>query len=708
MNQQLGDTKDKPGPAQPPHYAFGYWHFNADSGDVTDGEKTTRLEPRVSRLLAYFLSHQDRLITRDELMAAVWENRIVSDDAINRSVSILRQTLSPEDKSAYIETVIRKGYVAHFPAATAAEPDMESKPGRRGFSLLAAIAVLAGLLAIAVYVATGDDDSSPVVAQTSIAEPPMVAVLPFTTASPTRDSAFFADGVHDDLLTQLSKLDSVRVISSTSMRAYRDVSRNLREIGEELGADIILEGSVQAAAGQIRINAQLIDARTDEHLWAETYDRPLTTESLFAVQSEIALAITDALDTTLSRENSRQLAILPTDNMAAYRAYHEAVQLRHASGANLSRPVYLQALERAVELDPNFSRAWAELVSTLAYLNFSGNNPQMTLRAEQALQHLQAIAPGSSDHLIGQAAYVYYALRDYDQAHTLIYQALELAPSDVNAIQLKSWIERRQGDFSASVDSQYQARRLDPRNPALNDALLMRLFFSHRYDEAWAEAQNSPGETYTSGYLLALQRFRENRDFVQLLESTRQLCRFSEEPDCGWGVYIANRDYPLALAALEPANNRAGTQTDTQRLSQAGRRRIFTLWLMQDDTLLSERLPQRQSQLALQEVLSQYRSEDDLINAALLAGVAGNTADAEALIERWERQTPADWAERMAYRHEVCRMLGMMAATESAVSCLRKGFAEPSWVMPFWEPYLPFYDAIREQQAFIDMLQEID
>ncbi len=134
---------------------------------------------------------------------------------------------------------------------------------------------------------------------------PMVAVLPFMSKSLGGDSEFFASGVHDDLLTQLAKLQSIRVISRTSVLEYRNIARNMREIGEELGADAILEGGVRIAENRIRINAQLIDARTDEHLWAETYDRELSMTNIFDVQSEIARAIAVALNATLTVQDGK-------------------------------------------------------------------------------------------------------------------------------------------------------------------------------------------------------------------------------------------------------------------------------------------------------------------------------------------------------------------------------------------------------------------
>ncbi len=201
-----------------------------------------------------------------------------------------------------------------------------AQPLRRSDYLI--LTALAGVVVAILYNAVGNVVETPSQVQESTRDgPPMLAVLPFVSASLGGDSEFFATGVHDDLLTQLAHLQSIRVISRTSVLEYKDTVRNIREIGKALGADAILEGGVQSAGNRIRINAQLIDARTDEHLWAETYDRELSPANIFEVQSDIAHAITAAMKATLTVGDTEQLTILPTENMAAYRAYRRAMDI---------------------------------------------------------------------------------------------------------------------------------------------------------------------------------------------------------------------------------------------------------------------------------------------------------------------------------------------------------------------------------------------
>ena len=681
---------------------FGRWCFTTDAGDLSDGESTTRLEPQVAKLLAYFLTHQNVVISRDELIAAVWGNRIVSDDAINRCVSILRQTLSPDDKQAYIETVVRKGYLAHFPSPALKSQDKVSPVRHRNYLLLAALAVL---VVIFVYsFISKQEDSIGQTQKLAMGGPPMIAVLPFTSASQDSDSEFFAHGIHNDLLTQLAKLQSMRVISATSVMEYQGVAHNLREIGEELGADVILEGSVQIAANQMRINAQLIDTSTDEHLWAETYDRTLSPVNIFDIQSEIARAISKEMHATLTVNDNIQLSLIPTENMAAYRTFHRAMQIWEARDGT-DDTEFIQALEQTLELDPMFTRAWAELVSALAFQNFSGDKPDSTLRAEQALQHLQEIAPGSADHLFGQAAYVYYTLRDYNQAHDIISLALSMNPSDTRVLEMKSWIERRQGDFNAFVESRKQARRLDPRNPKWIDLLVYSLLLTHRYDEALAEVESSTAKSFDIAYAHNLLLYRKHRDLKHFQQSINSLCLQYEQANCGWEVHIANKDYLAALDSIGQEKDEPGRFFSETAESN----RIFTYWLMEDKASLSREFAIWSSQLEDgRDDSGNFRDGRSYIGAALLSGIQGHTTESIQHIDQWNRHRPIDWANQAIWGHNACRILGMVTATSAAVNCIKERLQQASLVMAFWEPYLPFYDSIRNEPEFIALLTDID
>ncbi len=701
--------------AEPTVRAFGRWRLDASTGDLFDGVSTVRLEPRVARLLDYFLAHQDTLISRDELMAAVWDDRIVSDHAVNRCISILRQILSPEDKSAYIETVVRRGFISHFPppleAPTPAQAPETASPLLRKTRLwgLGALAVvLASVLFGALRMAGDSSAPGPVPVET-----PMVAVLPFISDGLSGDSHFFANGMHDDLLTQLAQLQSMRVISRTSVSEYRDSEMNIREIGRQLGADAILEGGVQQIGDQIRINVQLIDSGSDVHLWAEQYDRELTPTNIFDVQSEIARAIASAMHFTLTPQDAVRLEVIPTENMAAYRAYHEAMELRQSE--TVAAPAYIAALERAVALDPGFVRAWAELAGSLSYINLPRHDPQSIQRLEGILERVQTLAPQSSEALIAQSYYVYYILKDHDRAFELIRQAQELRPSDPQVLELQSWIQRRQGDIAGMIETLRQARRLDPRNAYWTTRLVTYLMLAHRYDQAVEEFENASLDNFRLAYLERVLRVREHGQPGRLLDDLVMLqTEYGVEIDPFelWEAHIAARDFDGAAALLsrvstaEPGSD-AWTSFDVPDVDLAG---VITDHFRDAHTgqlpVQAPAEPERRlARNRAQEV--NYFEPNVYLAEAYISAAQGETAETERLVRTWFRGAVRDLAQRLNLRHNVCRALGMAAAASAAVECLRSAFEEPSWAHPFIEPFLPYYDSIRNDSQYVEFLAEL-
>ena len=234
----------------------------------------------------------------------------------------------------------------------------------------AIIGVLVAALAVSLYV--NFDDAPPAESSMEVgrdvpfeaiatsSRPASIAVLPFANRSADPDDAFFVDGMHDDLLTQLAKISALKVISRTSVLQYRDTEKSMQTIGEELGVTTLLEGGVQRAGKRIRINVQLIDAETDGHLWAETYNRELTTENIFEIQEEMSLEIAKALHATLSPAEQERIADRPTNNMKAYEAY--MIGRQRLATRNLDDVFEsMKYFELAIEEDENFAHAYASL-----------------------------------------------------------------------------------------------------------------------------------------------------------------------------------------------------------------------------------------------------------------------------------------------------------------------------------------------------------
>ncbi len=244
-----------------------------------------------------------------------------------------------------------------------------------------------------------------------------IAVLPFENLSPEAENARLADGVQDEILTDLAKLADLKVISRSSVMPYRDkMGRNLREIGKELGVANLLEGSVQRSGNRVRVKAQLIDAQSDAHLWGQSFDGE--SADVFAIQSRIVRAIADRLQAELSASEKAAIAQPPTADLAAYALYQEALVLEHGSPEDQSLRQGIAVLEKAVARDPRFVLAYCALSRMHLDLYFSGHDPTPARRAlaETALQNAVRIDPEAGEVHLAAARYWYHGFRDYDRA----------------------------------------------------------------------------------------------------------------------------------------------------------------------------------------------------------------------------------------------------------------------------------------------------
>jgi len=300
-----------------------------------------------------------------------------------------------------------------------------------------------------------------------IASDNSIAVLPFANRSRSEDDAFFSDGIHDDLLTQLAKIGDLKVISRTSVMKYRDTEKTIPEIAAELGVSTILEGGIQRAGKRIRINAQLIDVTTDEHLWAETFDREMSMENIFDIQSEITRQIVTAVKGELSETEQQSLATAPTNNLEAYEAFLHAKA--STNRADYTREKYIEAqpwAERAVKLDPEFAEAWAILTEIHGQAVWQGyeNTPERHKAAREALSKATQLNPNSAFVKAAQADYFYRFDNDYEAALKMHKEALEIAPGDGRILFNKALTQRRLGLWHESINTFEKAMQLDPAN----------------------------------------------------------------------------------------------------------------------------------------------------------------------------------------------------------------------------------------------------
>jgi TolB-like protein/Tfp pilus assembly protein PilF len=300
--------------------------------------------------------------------------------------------------------------------------------------------------------------------RTSPALEKSIAVLPFENLSQNPDDAYFAEGIQEEILTRLAKITDLRVISRTSTKRYRSKPDNLSEIARQLGVANILEGSVQKVANQVRVNAQLINAQTDSHTWAESYDRELT--NVFGVETEIAKGIAESLQAKLTSREEQALTAKPTNNPEAYDAYLRGLAFQ--GRIYTSNHLLLKAIgyfEQAVQLDPNFALAWARLSRAHAFLYFRHvASPDM---AKAALEHAQKLQPNSPETLLSLGYYQYYVLADYGLAKATFRLVNKLMPDNSEVAWALSVVNRRLGNWNESVAWVERALATDPRNGEL-------------------------------------------------------------------------------------------------------------------------------------------------------------------------------------------------------------------------------------------------
>jgi len=291
-----------------------------------------------------------------------------------------------------------------------------------------------------------------------------IAVLPFDNLSSDKENAYFASGIQDEIITRLAKIADLKVISRTSTQQYQSKPGNLSEIAKQLGVANILEGSVQKAADQVRVNVQLIQVASDAHLWADTYDRKLV--DIFGVESEVAKAIADALQAKLTGGEQQALAVKPTNNAEAYDAYLRGLALEVRASSPTDSEKVVGFYERAVQLDPAFALAWARLSRANAQLYFGGLDKTSARRdaTERALNTAQKLQPNSPETLLAQAYYQYWVLRDYELAKATFGRVRELVPGSSDVPAALALIARRQGRWDQSVAYWEQTLALDPRN----------------------------------------------------------------------------------------------------------------------------------------------------------------------------------------------------------------------------------------------------
>jgi TolB-like protein/Flp pilus assembly protein TadD len=342
-----------------------------------------------------------------------------------------------------------------------------------------------------------------------------IAVLPFANLSNDQANAYFADGIQDDVLTNLAKISELKVISRTSVLPYRGPTHNLREIGKALNVATVLEGSVRRERNRVRINVQLIDASNDRHLWAQVYDRELT--DMFAVQSELAREIAGALKATLAPGEQERIDRKPTTNGDAYLLYQEAHEIFSRPDRHHDDLARVEALyEKAIALDPNFALAQARLSHVESWMFYAIEPlPARAQKARAAAEEALRLQPDLPESHLAMGYVHYYVDRDYDSALAELATARGGLPNDPGIFRAMAAIQRRQGKWQESSANYAKAVSLDPKDPILLENMGMNYLATRDYATAariFDRAVKAAPETFTIRELRARVDFYSKGD----------------------------------------------------------------------------------------------------------------------------------------------------------------------------------------------------
>ena len=540
-------------------------------------------------------AHEADAIVPPEFMRVHW-TRLPEGTPTPQFVEQIKRLLEAPRKS----TATRKSESAGSqfptapttPTAPVAAPPVSTVPAaaKSGLPLWAIGALVAVILALVGYVVlrpTAKEPTAPprIAAEmkASVALPaapvPVVndksiAVLPFENMSDDKENtAFFADGMHEDILTNLANIRELRVVSRTSVMEYRGTTKKIPQIARELGVAYILEGSVRRAGNRVRITGQLIRAANDEHLWAKNYDRELTTKDMFDIQAALSTEIAGALQAAISPETKKLLDRRPTENLAAYDLYLKSRASREAWNGGPTR-VSLKGegkfLQDAVDLDPNFAEAWAELayVHVLYVIQNYDHTPARLAQADAAMARAVRLAPDTPEIIRLLGIYAYDGYRDYARATAQFEKVLQLQPNNSEAMLNLGSVLRRRGRWLESVSNERKATELDPGNANYATHLMSTLEAGWRWEEALTE----------------LRRFVAKRPDRRQTQSTLAQLAFqatgsTKEAD-DWLARLtpAQLESPRIIAARKYWANAKGDYVEWKRLD--GRQPYFD----EDDT----------------------------------------------------------------------------------------------------------------------------
>ena len=553
------------------HFQVGDWRVDPGSGRMRRGDTEIKLEPKVMEVLVHLAQHPGEVVSRKSLEERAWAGTVVGYDAISGSIIKLRKALGDDPRNPrYVETISKKGYrlIAQVSAgrdntkiadAAPSTPPKQILPAanrwKKSAAMAAGLVVLTGGLW---YLVSGSGDATP--PNAVVPNTPSIVVLPFKNLSDDRTQEYFSEGITDDLITDLSKLDSIRVVARQSSDYYKLNPASLQEIARQLNVAYIVEGSVRKSGSHIRINVQLTNTKKAENVWAKRFDTD--TENLFKVQDDIVKNVIEAMAVTLSHRDSGRHA-RNTTNFEAYDAFlvgQQHARTRNKQGYELAMAAY----RRAIEIDPNYARAYGAMAAAIMRgYRFSWHNLSLVEARERALELAKkAVALDQSMPPIYWAlSYVHLHRQEYDAAEAAAKQSVALSSNYADGYAQLAYIANWRGRPDDAVRYISKASALNPHHTFEYASILGLAYYNlGRFDEAIATLQKAT---------------QQNESVVSpRLYLAAIYARLGKMEDASWEIsqiQMADPDIVLSnLSALAPFEQTQMLTRLTEDLRKAG------------------------------------------------------------------------------------------------------------------------------------------
>ena len=555
------------------------------------------------------------------------------------------------------------------------------------------------------------DESATVVSTTPSGDGPQrdksVAVLPFAFRSTKTEDEFFAEGMHDDLLTQLAKIGSLKVISRTSVMEYKDTTKKIPQIAAELGVATIVEGGVQRSGSRIRFNAQLIDARTDEHLWAETFNRELTAENLFDIQAEIARAIAQALEATLSPAEEARIDRVLTDNLEAWESYQRAVQIRQSMNT-LEIGAGISDIDRALEIDPDFAAAWSlRAILLLQQYWFYDTANSTRNAARDSIERGRAIDPTLPELDMAEGYYYYWGFRDYEKALPFMQRASAALPNNSRAHLALAYVLRRMGDWEGALTALRQASELDPRRSTTITDIGGTLTSLKRFEEArkmFDRAQEIAPDDANGLWERANLELQESGDIVSYAHLGHLLTvPHPEAQMSAWRSSLYLDDFDAALTDVENWQERF-LNTKDYRVTRPLLRGLTHRYSGNIEAALPLLLESKQEFESL--LADNPDSYPILRSLCLVTGGLGELVEAKQTCEHALLAAPADRFVAGHFKFDAAAGLALAGDARGSLRLLKLMLEDEVGPGIYPVIYHPAFDSIREEAGYLDLLDQ--